>query len=127
MPNKRNPNGKTFDANPNATKEEVLESLEKNRGMVVQTCRDTGISTATFYKWKREDEDFKAKVEELREKEGEQIYAKLIDAAMSGNLSAIIFYCKTQLHMSEKQIIQMQAENTIDISQALKDIKNDLD
>lgn len=122
---KTNPLGKTFDTNPNASKEEVLEELERNKGQVVLTCRNTGISTRTFYNWKRDDEEFAAKVKELRDREGEQIYGKLIEAAMAGNLSAIIFYCKTQLKMSEKQIVEMQS-NGIDLNLALQSIKDEL-
>ena len=120
-----NPLGKTFDSNPNATKEEVLEELERNKGQVVLTCRNTGISTHTFYNWKRDDKEFAEKVNELRDREGEQIYGKLIEAALAGNMTAIIFYCKTQLKMSEKQIVEMQS-NGVDLNLALKSIKDEL-
>lgn len=120
-----NPLGKTFDSNPNATKEEVLAELERNKGQVVLTCRNTGISTNTFYNWKRDDKEFAAKVNELRDREGEQIYGKLIEAALAGNMTAIIFYCKTQLKMSEKQIVEMQSSG-VDLNLALKSIKDEL-
>ena len=120
-----NPLGKTFDTNPCASKEEVLAELERNKGQVVLTCRNTGISTHTFYNWKRDDKEFAEKVNELRDREGEQIYGKLIEAALAGNMTAIIFYCKTQLKMSEKQIVEMQS-NGVDLNLALKSIKDEL-
>lgn len=45
-------------------KEEILKTLETNP-IVESACKKHGISRQTFYRWQKEDADFKQKVEEI--------------------------------------------------------------
>ena len=86
---------KTVDARVKKDKEAFLEILEKNP--VVQiACERSGISKATFYRWKDADKEFAAKVEAALH-EGNSLIsdiaiAQLISAIKEKNLGAIKFW-----------------------------------
>lgn len=48
-------------------KHAMITALEKSLGVVATACKTIGISREQFYKWKKEDEDFAAKVDAISE------------------------------------------------------------
>ena len=46
-------------------KDTLLQALESSLGIVSTACNRTGISRSSFYKWYKEDEEFRKKVDEI--------------------------------------------------------------
>ena len=46
-------------------KEALLNALEKSLGVVTIACKTADIPRSTYYKWLKDDEDFKKKVKEI--------------------------------------------------------------
>ena len=46
-------------------KKMLIESLENSLGIVSTACSKANISRSSFYKWYKEDEDFRKKVDEI--------------------------------------------------------------
>lgn len=74
----------------------VIEYLKKSKGIVADACKNTGISRGTFYKWYKEDEDFKEQVDEINEATLDFVESKLLENIKKGEVTSIIFYLKTK-------------------------------
>lgn len=79
------------------SKKKVLEELQRSLGIVSIACRKCGITRKSYYRWMREDEEFKSAVEEIYESRGDFVEGKLLENIRSGDTTSIIFYCKTKL------------------------------
>ncbi len=77
-------------------KANLLESLEKALGVVTTACKTAGCSRETFYKYCREDEEFKTKVEDVSNITLDFAESQLHKQIMDGNTTATIFYLKTK-------------------------------
>lgn len=77
-------------------KEDVLRILEQALGVVTTACRQAQISRDTFYRWKKEDEDFARKVAEIEDVALDFAESQLHMRMKDGSDSAIIFYMKTK-------------------------------
>jgi ACT domain-containing protein len=75
----------------------VLECLEKQLGIVSNACKQAGIHRDTFYKWRRSDSEFRAKVDALQEVAKDFGETQLIKNMKEGKEASIIFFCKTRL------------------------------
>lgn len=75
-------------------KEKFLKSLEKHLGIVTPACKELNISRQTFYRWCNEDEDFKEKVEEINDIQGDFVENKLFEKIKQGSERSILFYMK---------------------------------
>ena len=79
------------------TKKSILyTALEKSLGVVSTACKNANTSRDTFYRWYKEDEEFKAKVDDLKNVSLDFAESKLLEQINSGNTTAIIFFLKTQ-------------------------------
>lgn len=74
----------------------VLKLLEESRGIVSYACKNGNISRETFYRWCREDKDFKQAVDEISEENIDIVESKLFTKINDGDLTAIIFFLKTK-------------------------------
>lgn len=76
-------------------KEIFLKNLEKNLGIITPTIKAT-TNTSRFYydRWLREDEDFKKKVDEIKDSTLDFVESKLYKLIQEGDKAAIIFYLK---------------------------------
>ena len=85
--------------NDKEIKNKIVEELKKTP-IVQFICQKMGISRATLYRWKKEDNNFAQKVEEaiLQGNEVMNDYAEsqLIAAIKERNLGAIIFWLKNR-------------------------------
>lgn len=75
-------------------KEVVLIALENHLGIVAPACRDAGISRDTFYRWCKEDEDFKSKVNEIDEVTLDYVEGQLLRNIKAGSEKSIFFYMR---------------------------------
>lgn len=80
----------------NLKKSAVITALEKTLGVVAQACQTAGISRQTFYRWMKEDPDFKTKVQEVGEYAVDFVESQLFKQIQGGNTTATIFYLKTK-------------------------------
>ena len=64
--------------------------------MVTDACKKVKLSRNTFYKYLKEDPDFKAAVLELEEVALDTAESALFNQIKEGNVTSIIFYLKTK-------------------------------
>lgn len=122
----------TLNARIKKDKQKFLEVLEKNP--VVQiACERSGISKATFYRWREADKEFAAKVEAALT-EGNSLItdiaiAQLISAIKDKNLGAIKFWLEnhdadyaSKMHITAKveQEIALSPEQEVLVRRALE-------
>lgn len=77
-------------------KEDFLKAFNAGYGIILTACEAVNISRSTYYKWMREDSEFKEKVEEIQESQVDFVESKLIKAIEANDTTAIIFYLKTK-------------------------------
>jgi predicted DNA-binding transcriptional regulator AlpA len=78
------------------TKKALLEALEKSLGVVTTACKQVGIDRTTFYRYYKEDEDFKKQVDDLSNVAIDFAESQLFKQIQSGNPTSTIFYLKTK-------------------------------
>ena len=78
------------------TKKAMVEALEKSLGVVTTAAKQAGISRDTHYRWLKEDEEYKAQVEELSEVALDFAESQLFKQIKDGNTTATIFFLKTK-------------------------------
>jgi hypothetical protein len=62
-----------------SNKKEILESLEKHKGIVTTACASIGLARSTYYDWVSSDPDFSAAVDEIRETAIDFVESKLME------------------------------------------------
>jgi AcrR family transcriptional regulator len=80
--------------NPELHKEKLLEALEKSLGIVTPACREVGVSRETFYRYYREDEEFKKAVDDINEVTLDFAENQLLKKIKEGSERSILFYMK---------------------------------
>lgn len=75
-------------------KKQFIEAFLENQGQVVQTCIQLKLGLTTFYRWKREDPEFKKVIDE-----GEKVLVDVAEQALFNNIFAqkeasIFFFLK---------------------------------
>ena len=68
-------------------KEAFIVALEKALGIVSQAAKQVGIDRTTPYRWMKEDEEFKDRVEEIQNVVGDFAETKLYELVNDGNPS----------------------------------------
>lgn len=77
-------------------KEKLLDSLKECSGIVTFACEKVGLSRQTFYRWYREDAEFKERADAINELQIDIAEASLLKKIQKGDTTAIIFYLKTK-------------------------------
>lgn len=77
-------------------KTQLIENLKLCKGIVANACEVVGVSRGTFYNWCKEDEEFKAQVDEINEDTLDFVESKLLENIKKGEVTSIIFYLKTK-------------------------------
>lgn len=77
-------------------KTQLIENLRICKGIVANACEVVGVSRGTFYNWCKEDEAFKAQVDEINEATLDFVESKLLENIKKGEVTSIIFYLKTK-------------------------------
>lgn len=75
-------------------KKKLLDALEKHLGIVTPACKEAGLSRETFYKYYREDPEFKAAVDDLNEMTLDFAEGELLKKIKEGSERSILFYMK---------------------------------
>lgn len=93
-------------------KSQVLEQLKINP-IIQIACQKSGVSRATFYRWRSEDEDFKKQTEDAI-RDGVLLIndlaeSQLLAAIKDQNLTAIIFWLKNH-HADYADKIQVSTD-----------------
>ena len=76
-------------------KNKMLKALEEYYGIVTTSCQSVGISRITHYRWLEEDEDYKSKVQDIKNSAIDFVESKLFDCIKGEKETSIIFYLKT--------------------------------
>ena len=77
-------------------KKAVIEALEQSLGIVSEACKKVGVGRTTFYKWTREDSEFKEQVDDIEDVALDYVESQLYGQIRKGDTTAIIFYMKTK-------------------------------
>ena len=78
------------------SKEIMLEALEVSLGIVTEACEKTGLSRTQHYKWYKEDEEYRKKVQEIDGMFIDFAETHLKEQIEKGSTPATIFYLKTR-------------------------------
>jgi len=111
-------------ANNDITKKAMLEALEKSLGIVTSACKAVGISRETHYRWMREDEAYKAGVDDLANVALDFAESQLHQQIKGGNPSSTIFYLKTKgkgRGYVERQEIHHEGLKTFEVEEVDED------
>lgn len=77
-------------------KEQFIEVLKQNGGVISKACETINISRGTFYVWKETDAEFAEQYREVEEWMVDFVERKLMEQINDGDTTATIFYLKTK-------------------------------
>ena len=77
-------------------KKKLIEALEKSLGIVTEACEKAQLSRTQFYKWYKEDKEFKKQVDSIDGKFIDFAETHLKEQIKNNNTQATIFYLKTR-------------------------------
>ena len=90
-------------------KKMLIESLENSLGIVSTACTKANISRSSFYKWYKEDEEFRNKVDEIDSVKLDFVESQLFKNIQNLKEKSIIFYLQHKGH--KRGYIQKQNIN----------------
>ncbi len=79
-------------------KKMLIESLENSLGIVSTACTKANISRSSFYKWYKEDEEFRNKVDEIDNVKLDFVESQLFKNIQNQKERSIIFYLQHKGH-----------------------------
>lgn len=82
-------------------KKQMLKALEKSLGVVTTALKATDLSRTNYYKWLKEDEEFKANVEEIENISKDFVKSKYYECVQDKIPSVVIHAAKTKLGWNE--------------------------
>ena len=77
-------------------KNNLIEALSSSLGVVTDACKSVNIVRSTFYKWYKEDDDFKLRVDDIQDRVLDFAESQLHQQIKDGNSTSTIFYLKTK-------------------------------
>ena len=102
-------------------KKMLIESLENSLGIVSTACSKANISRSSFYKWYKEDEEFRQKVDEIDNVKLDFVESKLFKNIENEKEKSIIFYLQHKGH--KRGYIQRQNINLTSNEEDIKKIE----
>jgi len=90
-------------------KKMLIESLENSLGIISTACTKVNISRSSFYKWYKEDEEFRKKVDEIDSVKLDFVESQLFKNIQNLKEKSIIFYLQHKGH--KRGYIQKQNIN----------------
>ena len=78
------------------SKKKLLKALQKSLGIVTEACDKAELSRTQHYKWYKEDEEYRKKVNEIEGMFIDFAETHLKDQIEKGSTPATIFYLKTR-------------------------------
>ena len=88
-------------------KERLLKALESSLGVITTALKATNLSRTNFYKWLKEDEEFKDKVEEIESIQKDFIKSKYYECVKDKVPSVVIHAAKTRLGWNETNKVDL--------------------
>ena len=85
-----------MDKSRHIKKEAMLQALENSLGVVTVACKQTNTPRSTYYKWLKDDDEFRQQVQEIENVALDFAESQLHSQMKDGNTSATIFYLKTK-------------------------------
>jgi len=79
---------------PDKHKKLLIQALERSLGIVTPACKEVGVSRETFYRYYREDDDFKKAVDDINEVTLDFTENQLLKKIKEGSERSILFYMK---------------------------------
>jgi len=76
--------------------DQMIQAIKDSRGFVSKAADLCGVSRGTFYNYLKKYATVQEALEDEREKRTDFVENKLMGAINEGNITAIIFYLKTQ-------------------------------
>lgn len=107
---------------PEVYKKKLLEALERSLGIVTPACKDVGVSRETFYRYYKEDEIFRAAVDDINEITLDFAENQLLKKIKEGSERSILFYMKYKARKrgyTDSIDITSGGEKIIDISKLI--------
>ena len=86
-------------ANKNTTeqkKKAMLKALEKNLGIVTDSCKQANVGRTTHYQWLQDDEEYRKAVESIDDVVLDFAESQLHNNIKKGSDTATIFFLKTK-------------------------------
>lgn len=74
----------------------LLEALRKNLGIVSRACEQAKLNRCQFYKWVRDDSEFRAQVEDVEQIALDFVESQHYKLIKKGNPASVIFHLKTK-------------------------------
>ena len=102
-------------------KDTLIQALENSLGIVSTACNRTGISRSSYYKWYKEDEEFRQKVDEIDNVKLDFVESKLFKNIENEKEKSIIFYLQHKGH--KRGYIQRQNINLTSNEEDIKKIE----
>ena len=79
-----------------ANKKKLIDALQKSLGIVTEACQKAELSRTQYYKWYKEDEDFRKEVQDIEGMYIDFAETHLKEQIEKGSTPATIFYLKTR-------------------------------
>ena len=102
-------------------KDTLIQALENSLGIVSTACNRTGISRSSYYKWYKEDEEFRQKVDDIDNVKLDFVESKLFKNIENEKEKSIIFYLQHKGH--KRGYIQRQNINLTSNEEDIKKIE----
>ena len=102
-------------------KKMLIESLENSLGIVSTACSKVNVSRSSFYKWYKEDEEFRKKVDDIDNVKLDYVETKLFKNIENEKEKSIIFYLQHKGH--KRGYIQKQNINLTSNEEDIKKIE----
>ena len=96
-----------------------LEGLKKTAGVQQPVVEQLGLTRQTIADWKRNDPEFDAEVDQIKEVTLDIVETQLMKKIMSGDTASILFYLKSQGRKRgyiEKVDASVESKNHVDLS-----------
>lgn len=74
----------------------MLKSMEETGGNVSDACKLAGIDRRQYYRWRRQDADFAARADDIREEMTDRVEARLMKLIADGDAQSTMFYLRTR-------------------------------
>jgi hypothetical protein len=87
---------KTMDKSRHIKKESLLKALEQSLGVVTVACKKTDTPRSTYYKWLKEDAEFREQVNQIENVALDFAESQLHQQIADNSTPATIFYLKTK-------------------------------
>lgn len=99
-------------------KQELLDMMNSNLGILTPALKSLGIPTGVYYRWLEEDDKFRKDVDEIQTVTLDFVESKLLQNIKQGDKVSIIFYLKCKgknRGYIEKQYIDSEVTHKGDI------------